>query len=55
VLVSYHYTLISNDFGKTWTFYENGTFNGGEWNFIWLDDNTLVNVTPYYADFMEIL
>lgn len=55
VLVSYHYTMISNDFGMTWTFYENGTFSGGDWNFIWLNDNTLVNVTPYYADFMEIL
>jgi hypothetical protein len=50
VLVSYHYTMVSTDFGKTWTFYNNGTFNGGEWNFIWLDDNTLVNVTNYYAD-----
>jgi hypothetical protein len=54
VLVSYHYTMVSTDFGKTWTFYNNGTFNGGEWNFIWLDDNTLVNVTNYYADAFTI-
>lgn len=54
VLLSYHYTMVSPDFGKTWTFYANGTFTGGEWNFIWLDDRTLVNVTPYYADVMLI-
>jgi hypothetical protein len=54
VLLSYHYTMVSTDFGKTWTFYANGTFTGGEWNFIWLDDRTLVNVTPYYADVMLI-
>jgi hypothetical protein len=50
VLVSYNYTMASNDFGRTWTFYNNGTFSNGQWNFIWLDDNTLVNVTNYYAD-----
>jgi hypothetical protein len=54
VLLSYHYTLVSTDFGKTWIFYANGSFTGGGWNFIWLDDNTLVNVTQYYADVMEI-
>ncbi len=54
VLLSYHYTLVSNDFGKNWTFYANGSFEGGAWNFIWLDDRTLVNVTSHYADVMEI-
>jgi hypothetical protein len=55
VIVSYNYTMTSNDFGKTFAFYSNGTFNNGQWNFIWLDDNTLANVTNYYADVFEIL
>lgn len=55
VVVSYNYTLVSRDFGRSWIFYKNGTFTGGDWNFIWLDDNTLVNVTNYYADVMRIL
>ena len=55
VVVSYNYTLVSRDFGRSWTFYKNGAFTGGDWNFIWLDDNTLVNVTNYYADVMRIL
>ena len=54
VLLSYNYTMVSLDFGQTWTFFRNGAFTGGEWNFIWLDDNTLVNVTTYYADVMYI-
>jgi|GEM_PF-6017759 len=54
VLLSYNYTLVSNDFGNSWTYYRNGLLDGGSWNFIWLDDNTLVNVTQEYADVIRI-
>ena len=54
VAVSYDYTLVSNDFGNSWTYYRNGLLDGGNWNFIWLDDNTLVNVTQEYADVIKI-
>lgn len=54
VLLSYNYTLVSRDFGTTWTYYRNGLLDGGAWNFIWLDDNTLVNVTQEYADVITI-
>lgn len=54
VLLSYNYTMISTDSGNTWTFYRTGSFAGGNWNFIWLDDNTLVNVTNEYADMFLI-
>ena len=54
VLLSYDYMMVSTDFGLTWKFYENKPFSGGEWNFIWLDDNTLVNVTQHYADYFTI-
>ena len=54
VLLSYHYTLVSKDFGNTWTYYRNGLLDGGTWNFIWLDDNTLVNVTQEYVDEIKI-
>lgn len=54
VLVSYDYTLVSKDFGNTWMYYRNGLLNGGNWNFIWLNDNTLVNVTQEYAAVINI-
>lgn len=54
VVVSYDYTLVSNDFGSSWTYYRNGLLDGGRWNFIWLDDSTLVNVTQEYADVIKI-
>jgi hypothetical protein len=54
VAVSYDYTLVSNDFGNSWTYYRNGLLDSGNWNFIWLDDNTLVNVTQEYADVISI-
>jgi len=54
VVVSYDYTLVSDNFGSSWTYYRNGLLNGGNWNFIWLDDNTLVNVTQEFADVIKV-
>jgi hypothetical protein len=54
VLLSYHYTMVSNDFGRTWTFYQNPAFSGGSWNFLWIDDNVLANFTDYYVDYFEL-
>jgi hypothetical protein len=54
VLLSYDYTLVSKDFGNTWMYFRNGLLNGGNWNFIWLDDNTLVNVLSEYADIIKV-
>lgn len=54
VVLSYYYTLVSNNFGSSWTYYRNGLLDGGNWSFIWLDDSTLVNVTQEYADVIKI-
>ncbi len=54
VVLSYNYTMVSSDFGKTWIFYSNALIAGGSWNVFWLNDNTICSINNMECDFIKI-